>query len=121
MIKTLLFLFLPISICFADIESDYQKCLDKSQSSSQIDKCSNSAIESWNIEIKEYLNLINNKDVNGSQFKWEEYIKSYKYAAEGLTPQGTMYVNIYNGIIVDAYKHRALELKSIKELSQNSH
>ena len=123
----IIFLFVNQQNVFAHIiDDEEQNCIAKTSSTTEMNKCSQIALDSWNKEINDILYYLKNntdlktyKKIEQSQRLWEKYknneIKTYgKFLTE--YSQGTMYKNVSKGHEVDIVKQRALQLQEYKNI-----
>jgi len=108
------------------IDEQEQNCIAKTSSTTEMNKCSQVALDSWNKEINNILyNLKKNSDsdtyknIIQSQKFWEKYknneIKTFnKFLTQ--YSQGTMYQNVSKGFEVNIVKQRALQLQEYKNI-----
>ena len=122
-----IFLFLNQQNIFAHtIDEEEQKCIAKTSSTTEMNKCSQTAIDSWNKEINNVLyHLQKNIDkdtynsIIQSQKNWEKYkneeIKTFNNFLQQYS-QGTMYQNVSKGFESNLVKQRAIELQDYKNI-----
>ena len=108
------------------IDDEEQNCIAKTSSTTEMNKCSQIALDSWNKEINDILYYLKNntdlktyKKIEQSQKLWGKYknneIKTYsKFLTE--YSQGTMYKNVFKGHEVAIVKQRALQLQEYKNI-----
>lgn len=99
-----------------------QKCLDKSQSTADMLKCTNKAYDAWDKEMNKYYNLLMKKlpvkqksELLKAQKTWLAFRdNNQKFITTSIWngKQGTMYLPIASGENMEVVKQRALQLKS---------
>ncbi len=108
------------------IDDEEQNCIAKTGSTTEMNRCSQIALDSWNKEINNILyylkkntDLKTYKKIKQSQRLWEQYknneIQTFnKFDTE--YSQGTMYKNVSKGYEVNIVKQRALQLQEYKNI-----
>ena len=102
------------------IDKAEQECISKTSDTQVMNQCSITAQNAWEKEIKKTLSQLKSvldkesyKSLIKSQNDWERY-KFDEFEAIGnmlKDKQGTMYLNVDNGLKVDIVRQRALQLQ----------